>query len=212
MKIKAIIPFPLLIILLIGFNGCKDESDAAALENSLCSPSSEHYFSGVVGEMLDCWNEGEYNYQVYHGWGSKINTNGDTTHYWQPGLDQYPVPDINKTIHVYIEVPYAITGCSSDQFHSTFQEGFYNFNPINLPGDQGIEVHYSVNGTHYSSAYGAQDDSYLECTEVSETEIYGLNEALNISWKFRCKLYDQGGTFYKELKIGKLRTSILRAK
>ncbi len=74
----------------------------------------------------------------------------------------------------------------------------------------GVEIHYSVNGTYYSTNYGVQGGSFLEITEVSDTEIYGIDEALSVFWKFRCKLYSSDGSFYKEIEIAKLRTSVLR--
>lgn len=197
------------ILLLFLSNSCTDDPSDAELENSLCSPSSDYYFSGVVGDMLECWNYGVNNYQVYHGWGSTANQNADTIHYWQPGLDQYPIPDINKTIHLYIEAPYKITGCSSEQFHDTFQTGSFEFVPIESDGINGIEIHYSVNGTYYSTAYGPQDGSYIECLEVSEATTYGNSEKLNIVWKFRCKLYNMDGEIFNEMKIGKMRVSVL---
>jgi len=120
MKNRVFSLFALTLFLLISLNSCKEDNNGASLEDTLCSPTSDHYFRGIVGSLRECWNNGEENYQVYHGWGSETDTTGITSHYWQPGLDQWPVPDDNKTIFLYIEVPYEINECTSEEFHNTF--------------------------------------------------------------------------------------------
>lgn len=197
------------LLALTALLSCKEESDTEMLEDSLCDPTAVYYFSGVVGETMECWNIGLNNYQVYHGWGSSIDPGVDTAYYWQPGLDQYPVPEDNKTLHLSVEVAYDINTCTSDQFHMTFQPGFFSFKPIHEDGTDGIEIYYRANGQNYSTRFGPQIDSFLECTAVTENLGNSVDEAINVSWKFRCKLYAQDGTFYKEIKIGKMRVSVL---
>lgn len=209
MKTRALIISSTVLSLFLFFNSCSKDTDDVTLEASLCNPTSDYYFTGILDNSLDCWNKGNYNYQVYHGGGATYHSNGDTAFYWTTGLDQWPIPDINKTIYLNVEVAYDRELCTEEQFYNTFQTGSYSFQPVDEPDKNGIELVYSVNGTYYNTAYGPQDDSYIDCVEVSEAESSANSEALNVGWEFSCNLYDNQGNFFKKLEIGKMRADII---
>jgi len=205
MKTRTIYLFFIAFLLVSCFNSCKKYT-----EDIVCNPTSDYYFNGLIANNQECWNSGENDYQVYHGWGSST-VSGVTSYHWSLGLDQWPIPEDNKTVFLEFEVPYNIDSCTSKQFQNTFKTGSYSFSPINNDSKSGIEMSYMEDGKYYRTTYGSQDDSYLNCTNVVESENYGNREVLDITWSFKCSLYGSNGTFYKEIQNAELRVSVLHA-
>jgi hypothetical protein len=51
--------------------------------------------------------------------------------------------------------------------------------------------------------------SSLWLPEIVENAINGHPEALNVKWKFKCKLYSPDSLFYKDLEIVEMRVSVM---
>ncbi len=69
-------------------------------------------------------------------------------------------------------------------------------------------LQYTINDKWYTTKYGSQESSLLECTNVSKSSNYGSREALDVSWRFKCSLYSEDGTFFKEIEEAELSVSV----
>ena len=203
MKTRKVFVVITSLFFLVLFNSCKKDGNEVVI-----NPTTSYYFTGTIENQKEYWSAGIDNFQLYHGWGATNVNSGDTSYYWMLGIDQWPVPENNKGLIINLPVTYNIGDCTSEEFRLTFREKTYELKGIF--SDSGIKIDYYEHGEVYSTEFGPQSGSYVNCILVSETVIYGVPDVVNTTWTFGCKLYKSDGTYYKEIKQAEMKTSVYR--
>jgi len=198
--------FSLLILLsfFLGINSCKKDEEV----EPLCTPTSEYYFIANVGNEAECWNVGENNFTFFESYGVINDSNNQALSYsYVFGISELPQPVSHKGIGINWPVQYNVHDCTKEQFLQTFQTGNYPFNEL-TPYYYGVFVRYSENDNQFSTGYGDQTGSYINCIDVSEVDTASSTSAVIVTYSIDCKLYSDDGSFYKEIKNATLRMKI----
>lgn len=204
LKVSSVI---IIVFLIAGFNSCKKDSQTIQLD---CTPTSDYYFSGIVGSEQECWNENENGYVFNQNVAASYSDSTlaeITSNYWLLSLGQHANFNTISEVTLSVYVPYTISKCSHDEFNQSFHTGTYNFIKAgNL--SSGIEITYTENGESYSSMYGSQKkDKYVNCTEAS-AELGNDFPNFNCTYSIRCNLYKSDGTFFKEIVQSQMRVNV----
>ena len=212
--VKKITFFTLCLFLGTIFSCNNDDDGTSSLESlveQLCEPSAPAYFRGFLsGENL-CWNEGIEDFQSYSGSGSAGEPGGNTSYFWQIGVDQFPVTDNSQRIFILIESESDPLTLDRSEFLSSLNLGEYPFEKITTTDDVlSVVVQYSSGNDFYSTEFGPQDDAKLEILERVESVAIGNTDRLYLKIRFNCKLYDSNGTIKEVIEVGEVAGSAIR--